>query len=240
MIQRPRIVGLVQARMASTRLPGKALLDLAGEPMLVRVVDRVRAVGRLDAVAVVTGYDASNDPIRQLCEARAIPCLSGHDTDVLLRYQDACYALQATAVLRITADCPLVDVGVMSELVALAERTCCHYAVAVTGASDARYGPRYPDGFDCEVLSSYALDYAERHTRGYDYEREHVTRVLWREPRPLDARLLKPSYDMGRARWTVDTEDDYRKVAALYAGMLRYDADPTFSVLTLMQEFEDL
>lgn len=229
MIPRSRIVGLVQARMGSTRLPGKALLPLAGEPMLVRVVDRVRAVERLDGVCVVTGSDFSNDPIRELCAARGIDCYSGHDTDVLRRFSDATYALGAPAVLRITADCPLVDPPLLAELVAGYEATACHYAVVVTGASDVPY-PRYPDGLDAEVLSNYALAYADKWTPAGP-DREHVTRILWREPRPLDTALLRPDYDMGMLRLTVDIEEDYRQVSDIYDRMIGRGFSPTFSVL---------
>lgn len=229
---RPRIVGLIQARMGSGRLPGKVLMDLAGEPMLVRVVDRVRQVERLDEVAVVTGRDMSNDPIRALCAGLAIPCFSGDDDDVLTRYHDAADHFSATGILRITADCPLVDPLLLSLLVCKFELSCCHYAVVVTGASDVPY-PRYPDGLDAECLSGYALEYAFTHTPAGP-DREHVTRILWREPRPLDTQLVTPMTDMGTRRWTVDDAADYDMVRLIYQDAAFFGLPPTFSYLEII------
>lgn len=207
-----RTIAFVQARMASSRLPGKALLPLAGEPMLYRVVQRVRSIPCLDDVVVVTGADRSNDPIRSLCKARAVTCFSGHDTDVLERFRDALFTYSATSVLRITADCPLVDPALITTLMLQFEASMAHYGVIVTGASDDRY-VRYPDGLDAELMTGYALCYAHSVTMT---DREHVTRRLWQEPRPLRTHILSAPVDYGHIRLTVDTPEDYARVQRIY------------------------
>ncbi len=209
------ITAFVQARMTSSRLPGKALLPLAGRPMLARVVERVRACRQVDKIVVVTGQDATNDPIRAWCAAAQVSVYSGHDDDVLDRFMCAS-ALFGTAeyYLRITADCPVVDPDLLSALIEQSETKGVDVSAILTGATTGEVGHRWPDGLDAELISPRALLWAFAYART-PWEREHVTRVLWAR-RPFPWWLLTAPQELGHFRWTVDTEVDYDQVARIY------------------------
>ena len=110
---------IVQARMTSTRLPGKVLLPLAGEPMLTRLIERLRRVQRADGIVVATTTNATDDPIAALCAQQGVPCHRGSEHDVLSRYADAARLHGADVVVRITSDCPLIDPALIDRLAAL-------------------------------------------------------------------------------------------------------------------------
>jgi len=114
---KPRIVAIIQARMASSRLPDKVLLDIAGEPMLVRVVERTRKARTLDEVVVATTVAPADDAIEALCSERSYPCYRGSSRDVLDRYYQAARTFNAEVIVRITADCPIIDPGVIDKTV---------------------------------------------------------------------------------------------------------------------------
>ncbi len=156
-----RVVAIIQARMGSTRLPGKVLRPLAGRPMLARIVDRVRACASVAKVVVATSDREGDEPIRTMCAAEAIECFAGSEQDVLDRFYRAAAMFGGDPLIRITADCPLVDPNLLTKLVALfAEGPYDHVGVA-TGAGAMFLGKgRYPDGLDAECFSRAALERA--------------------------------------------------------------------------------
>ena len=113
----PRVVGIIQARMSSNRLPGKVLLDIAGEPMLMRVYTRARRAKRLDEVVIATSVDVEDVPIVRLCEEMGIPYSRGSAVDVLNRFKNAAREHGAEIVVRLTADCPLIDPDLIDQTV---------------------------------------------------------------------------------------------------------------------------
>jgi spore coat polysaccharide biosynthesis protein SpsF len=210
-------IAFVQARTGSSRLPGKVLEPLAGRPALAHIVERLRTVPALDDVAVLTSELAGDEPIVELCHARGIRCLRGSERDVLDRFQRAAEALDVERVLRVTADCPLIDPEVVGRLLQLASRrTDAAYASVATGAigADAGYR-RYPDGLDAETFTAQALAAAWRESRD-PYEREHVTPFIWRRPERFGVAVLEADEDLGAERWTVDYPADLELVRALY------------------------
>jgi spore coat polysaccharide biosynthesis protein SpsF len=210
-------IAFVQARMGSTRLPGKVLEPLAGRPALARIVERLRAVPAIDEVAVLTSGLSGDDAIVEVCRARRIRCLRGSERDVLDRFQRAAEALHADRVVRVTADCPLIDPEVLGRLLELAAaRPDVAYASVATGATgtDAGYR-RYPDGLDAETFSARALAEAWREATDA-YEREHVTPFIWRRPERFGVAVLEAEEDLGDERWTIDYPADLELVKALY------------------------
>src|SRR5215208_6289559 len=134
-------VAIVQARMGSSRLPGKVLLDIAGKPTLERVLDRVIRAKSVDRSMVATTRDSTDDAIAMFCRLRNIPCFRGSDTDVLDRFYWAASRIGATEVVRVTADCPLVDPEVIDLVVMQVRDGVADYASNTLVAS-------YPDGLD--------------------------------------------------------------------------------------------
>jgi len=146
-------VALIQARMGSSRFPGKVLEDLSGRPMLWHVVHRVRGAGRVERVVVATTDRAVDDPIARFCAQENIACFRGDEQDVLDRFYQAARADHADVVVRITADCPLIDPEVIDKVVERFQRGDCDYV-----SNAIRY--TYPDGLDTEVFSFAALERA--------------------------------------------------------------------------------
>ncbi len=206
---RPRVVAIVQARMGASRLPGKVLLDIGGEPMLVRVVDRVRAARGVDAVVVATSDSPKDDAVAALCAERGIACFRGHETDVLDRFQGAARASQADVVARITADCPLMDPAVVEKVLERYLLGDCDYATNVL-----RY--TYPDGLDVEIFSADALARAHREATDAAH-REHVT-VYIRTTGKFRVAGVENDVDLSKKnyRWTVDEPKDVEFVRAVY------------------------
>jgi glutamate-1-semialdehyde 2,1-aminomutase/spore coat polysaccharide biosynthesis protein SpsF len=202
------IVAIVQARMGSSRFPGKTLATLLGQPMLARVVERVRQASRVDRVVVATSTGAADNPIAEFCRKEQILCFRGSEDDVLDRFQRAAKEYGADAVVRITADCPLVDAGVIDRVIERFQRGDCDYA-----SNALRY--TYPDGLDTEVFSMAALERAWREAK-QPSEREHVTPYLrsgmFRAVNVENEAPLDKSQ-----RWTVDHPADLEFVRGVYS-----------------------
>jgi glutamate-1-semialdehyde 2,1-aminomutase/spore coat polysaccharide biosynthesis protein SpsF len=220
------IVAIVQARMGSSRLPGKSIAEVAGHPLLWHVVKRARQAKLLDAVVVATTDRTSDDPISQLCEREGIACFRGSEEDVLDRFYRAAKANRADVVVRITADCPLIDPAVIDKVVSRFRQGDCDYVSNVL-----RY--TYPDGLDTEVFSFAALERAWREARK-PAEREHVTPYL----RNGQFRVTNVENDApvpaGKYRWTVDHAQDLefiRQVFAAFSGNGHFGFQDVFQLL---------
>jgi len=202
-------LAIVQARMGSTRLPGKCLADIQGQPMLWHVVNRVSRSRCVDKVVVATSSNPSDDAIVKFCEKNDISCFRGSEEDVLDRFYRTVQAYPAETVVRITADCPLIDPLVIDRVVARFQQGDCDYA-----SNSLRY--TYPDGLDTEVFSFRALERAWREARK-PAEREHVTPFL----RTGEFRQVNVESDQpvapGTCRWTVDETADLEYVRRIFA-----------------------
>lgn len=228
MVSGSKIVAIVQARMGASRLPGKVLMDIAGEPMLVRVVDRVKAARGADTVVVATSDNPADDAVARLCAERGIPCFRGSEHDVLDRFHGACKAYGGSAVVRITADCPLVDPAVIDKVIDRFRSGDCDYATNVL-----RY--TYPDGLDVEVFSAEALTRAQREAVDAAH-REHVT-VYIRTTGKFRVAGVESEVDLSTRnyRWTVDEPHDLEFVRAVYARLGRSNPFGMNDVLALLE-----
>lgn len=233
-----RVVALIQARMGSTRLPGKVLLDIAGRPALVHVVDRTRAIAGVDDVVVATSELVADDPIAELCEQLGWGCFRGSEEDVLDRYYRAATEWRADHVVRVTADCPLVCPVEAARVVSRqleASADCTHNLTI--------FGSGMPLGTAVEVFSFAALEASWREGRE-PHHREHVDEFVYEQPErfrielvPAPPRLRRPDY-----RLTVDTADDLELVRRIYeACSPRLDGLVALSdVVALLDERPDL
>ncbi len=201
-------VVIIQARMGSTRLPGKILMPLAGRPMLFQVIARARRIPGVDAVVVATTELAQDDV---LVPALAGICqvVRGPADDVLRRYRIALDAYPADIVIRITADCPLLCPDVSGQVLARFLHGDCDYASNTLVRS-------YPRGLDTEVFAAALLRRAEAEARD-PAEREHVTPFMYRDPTRFRLASCVAPVDRSLWRWTVDTVEDFALMTRLYA-----------------------
>lgn len=202
-VARP-IAIVVQARMSSRRLPKKVLAPLAGEPSLVRMLARVGRVRRADAIIVATSSEASDDPIERTCRSHGISVHRGSLDDVLARVDDA--APPDHDVVRLTADCPLIDPALVD--LHIERFLASPDAGYVTNAIERTY----PDGFDVEVVRREWLQRARVEATD-NYDREHVLPWVRRHAPRVD---VTQAVDLAAVRLTLDDPEDYRIIAAIY------------------------
>ncbi|MFW6135295.1 MAG: cytidylyltransferase domain-containing protein [Chloroflexota bacterium] len=232
-----RVVAIVQARMGSTRLPGKVLLDLAGEPMLTRVMERLARAERLDEVVVATTVEPADDAIVELSRDRSWPCFRGSQRDVLDRTYRSAKAYQADAVVRVTSDCPLIDWGLVDRVVEefLARQPQVDYA------SNTMPNRTFPRGLDTEVVRFDALERAWCMDDNPAW-REHVTPYVRRHPELFGAYGVANDEDLSRMRWTVDAPQDLAFVRRIYEhfGHDRFSWVDVLSVLERHPEWVEI
>lgn len=227
-----RTVAIIQARMGSTRCPGKVLRRLVGRPMLAHVVRRVRAAP-VDAVVVATSTSPLDDKIFEFCADNDIDCHRGSENDVLDRFHSAASTFDADPIIRVTADCPFVDPGLVGRLVREFSSSAYDYIAVQTGAGAAHLpGRRYPDGLDAECFGAATLDRAWREASARE-EREHVTPYIWRNKHLFRCGQLEAEEDWSALRWTVDHEEDLRFAEAVYDAL--WQEDRVFTYLDVIE-----
>lgn len=203
---------VVQARMGSSRLPGKVLLNAAGRPLLEHQLRRMLSARQVTELVVATTTSLHDEPIRALCRRLGVRCFSGHSTDLLDRHYRAARELGADAVVKIPSDCPLIDPDCIDRVLS-----------TWSGAGDAYdyvsnlHPPSWPDGNDVEVFSMAALELAWREAV-QAHEREHTTPFLW--DRPGRFRVANVSWETGwdlseSHRFTLDYPEDYALIRAV-------------------------
>lgn len=204
------ILAVLQARMSSTRLPGKVLMPLAGAPMIVRQMERVERARAIDRLVVATSIEPADDAIAEVARREGIEVHRGPLDDVLARFVGALDRYPADHVVRLTADCPLADPEVIAAAIDLHLRSGADYT------SNRPPTHAYPKGLDVEVITAPALRRAAAEATTPD-EHEHVTWGVWNHPERYGiAWLSSPNADDGDIRWTVDRPDDYAFVATVY------------------------
>jgi spore coat polysaccharide biosynthesis protein SpsF len=206
------ILAILQARMSSTRLPGKVMADVEGAPMVLRQIERLRRCRRLDGVLVATSTDPSDDGLAAMLALHDVSVHRGPLDDVLARYEGALTAHPAEVVARLTADCPLADPEVIDATLDLLTSRGLDYAANTPSHRT------YPKGLDVEAMRADALLTAAREATD-PYEREHVTPYLYRHPERFAQDFISQAADEGEVRWTVDRPDDLAFVRAVYAAL---------------------
>lgn len=227
-----RVVAIIQARMGSTRLPGKVLRDLAGETMLARVINRLRATNLINEVAVATTNLPVDNAIVDECRRYGAPVVVGDQEDVLDRYFQAAQLAKADVVVRITSDCPLIDPEIT-------EKTIRAFLEKQPDYASNTIVRTYPRGLDTEVICLKALSRAWTEARK-PYEREHVTPYLLEHPSEFVLLAVTGDVDYSGFRWTVDTPEDLEFVRAIYSRMGRTTAFSWRDVLDLLDREPEL
>jgi len=205
------VVAIIQARMSSSRLPGKVLMPLAGRPVLEHVVNRVKACRTISEVVVATSTDESDDAISSWGQEAGIPVYRGSLQDVLDRYYQAAKLFHADAVVRITADCPALDPSIVDEV--------------VSGFLAGNYdfyglGGEFPDGLDCTVFAFSALERAWKEAK-LDSEREHVGPYIENHPELFRNGAFYKFKGLGHHRWTLDEPRDYAFLQEIFSRLFQ-------------------
>ncbi|MBI5937884.1 MAG: glycosyltransferase family protein [Betaproteobacteria bacterium] len=221
-----KVVIIDQARMTSTRLPGKVLKEVACRPLLEYQIERLRRVQNAHEVVIATTKNATDDPIIGLCERLGVSTYRGSEEDVLQRYYEAARAHGADVVVRVTSDCPVIDPAVVDAAIAmfLAPPMLYDYVSNTQARS-------YPRGLDVEVFSFAALAAAQTEGR-LEYEREHVTPYLYQHPERFRIGQLVAGEDHSQHRWTVDTAEDFELIGRIIATL--YPVNPEFDLAAML------
>ncbi len=198
-----RTVIINQARMTSTRLPGKVLKEVLGRTLLEYQIERLRQVRLANELVIATTTNDTDQPIVELCERLGIAYYRGSEENVLSRYYEAASHFRADVVVRVTSDCPLIDPGVMDEIIGLYINNQDKYDYVSNTLERT-----YPRGLDTEVFSMEALEKAYKEARGQS-EREHVTLFMYRRPEQFRLANSSGAVDYSHHRWTVDTPEDF-------------------------------
>ena len=231
----PRLLVVLQARMGSTRLPGKILLPLAGAPLLARMIERVRAAQTPFELAVATTWQEEDEPVRALCRELSVACVSGHPTDLLDRHRQAALELGAEVVVKIPSDCPLIDPGVIDRVLDFYIENAGRYDY-VSNLHPASF----PDGNDVEVLPLAVVETAWREA-ARPFEREHTTPFVWERPERF--RLGNVRCESGRDlakthRFTIDYPADYDFIsAAITHDRIHFILPWVFIIIKLVKNF---
>jgi spore coat polysaccharide biosynthesis protein SpsF len=206
--------------MSSSRLPGKVMAPVLGEPMIGRQVERLRRAKRIDKLMVATSTDPSDDSLAAYCERLGLEVFRGSLDDVLDRYRAALARHPtASAVVRLTADCPLTDPDLIDQVIQH------HIDVGADYTSNTLGTRTYPHGLDTEVIRPVALLEAAERARD-PYEREHVTPYVYRRPETYRLAGVARHESLAALRWTVDVPPDLAFVREVYAKL--YPFDPAF------------
>jgi spore coat polysaccharide biosynthesis protein SpsF len=221
-----RVPVVIQARLGSTRLPGKVLKTAAGKTMLAHQVERIRRARLVDQVILATSEAPADRALVDEAERLSLPWFVGSEHDVLSRYVGAVRKYDLPAVVRITADCPLLDPDALDAVIArfLAARPdYCSNAIPVRSV---------PDGFDVEVIAREALERADRDATERP-DREHVTRFLYTHPERFEILVPAPlDRELGSRRWTLDTPADYEFIRSVFERL--YPSQPDFRLADIL------
>jgi spore coat polysaccharide biosynthesis protein SpsF len=227
-----KTAAIIQARMGSTRLPGKVLMDICGKTVLERVVRRVRHAQTVEEVVVATTTSAQDDAIADACARLDVSCFRGPEYDVLDRYLRAAEEFEADVIVRITSDCPLIDPQLIDQVVARLFELRADFACNVL--------PRtYPRGLDVEVFTREALRKAwELSTQ--PHQREHVTPLFYERRDLFNFAAVLGEPDYSRHRWTLDTREDFRLITAIYEYFEGREEFGWRQAVTLMERLPEL
>lgn len=223
-----RVVAIIQARMGSTRLPGKILKEVNNRPLLSYQIERLRQSQYIDELVIATTIEKQDDLIVEFCQENSILYFRGSETDVLERYYEAAVVFKADAIVRITSDCPIIDVQIVDKTIQYFLENGKYDYVSNT------IERTYPRGLDTEIFSFAALEKAYNEAV-LDRDREHVTAFFYTNPDVFSIGQIKSEIDYSKYRWTVDTEEDFelikRIIQALYINDSLFTLQDTIKVM---------
>ena len=226
-----KVVAIIQARMSSSRLPGKVLMPLANKPVLAHIVERLSYCKMIDKIVVATTNEVSDDLVADYCDNNNIDCYRGSLEDVLDRYYQTAKIHHANPIVRITGDCPVIDPVVVDAV--------------ITGYLSGEYdcyglGGEFPDGLDCTVFSFSAIEKAWKEAK-LQSEREHVGPYIENNPHLFRNGALELFQGLSQQRWTLDELNDYELLSKIFNELYRLDSPfLTHEILQFIQNNPEL
>ena len=193
------IAAIVQVRMASTRLPGKVLMEIKGKPLLSYLIEQLRCSKKIEKIIIATTTNKEDGPIIELCEQHGILFFRGSEADVLDRYYQAATRFKVDHIVRVTGDCPLLDPQICDNLIDF----------YFTGRADyAHTGESFAEGLDSEIFSYKVLEQSWKEAKIMS-EREHVTPYIRNHPEKFKIIVLQHIKDYSKYRFTLDNPEDF-------------------------------
>lgn len=229
-----KTVIIVQARMTSTRLPGKVLKTVLDKPLLEYQIERLRRVSLADEIVIATTINDTDQAIVALCERLDVPFYRGSEDDVLSRYYEAAVTHNADVVVRVTSDCPVIDPNIINDVIGHYLQNYPQYAYVSNCQKRT-----YPRGMDTEVFSFKSLEQAFQEATAQP-DREHVTPFIYMHPQRYQIGEICYSNNQSQHRWTVDTQEDFELIRRILEAL--YPHDPQFTLekmLNLLAQHPD-
>lgn len=231
-----KVVAIIQARMGSTRLPGKILKKVNNKPILEYQIERLKRATKIDEIVIATTDKMLDDPVIELCNQLDIQYYRGSENDVLSRYYETAKEYCADTIVRLTSDCPIIDPNVVDEVIEVFLINSYDYVSNTLERS-------YPRGMDTEVFSMKVLEQAHKYAKK-QYEREHVTPYIYLNPVKFNLYNIEYKANESVHRWTVDTEEDLfliRKIIEkLYSSSKLFTMEDTLNLLEENSDWKDI
>lgn len=223
----PRTVATIEARMTSTRLPGKVLKEAVGKPMLELMIERLRRVPSLDGIVVATTTNATDDPVEALARRLGVGVWRGSEDDVLQRVLDAARHHRIDVIVETTGDCPLIDPALVEDCIRTYRSAKVDYVSNVLERS-------YPVGMDTQVFATAILADVARRTDDLN-DHEHVSLYIYRHPEIYSLRNVPapPGLKRPDLALTLDTPEDYRMISSVFEAL--YPQNPAFSLADVLE-----
>lgn len=232
---KPKVVALIQCRMGSTRLPQKVMMDLQGKPVIGKIYDRLKYCNTVDQIVICTADTPQNEPIVRYAQDNGLDCYAGSENDLVDRIYQMAKRFNADAVVRVTADCPLVDPKLVDQLVeAYIQDPALEYVTNILP-------PTYPDGLDLDVISTKALEKGWKRSRGDAFKSEWINHDLRSNPDIYKTKKFNLDRDLSHLRWTVDYPEDLVLVREIFKRLSpNGEVFHMDGVLKLMEEHPEL
>lgn len=227
------VLCIVQARIGSTRLPGKILLSLEGKTVLEHVINRVKASNKISDVVLATTISKDDVEVVRFVSSLGIRVFAGSENDVLDRFYQAAKLLNPDHVVRITSDCPMIDPELIDKVIVNHSKTNADYTSNTIVET-------YPDGEDVEVIKFSALKRAHQEAE-LESEREHVTPYVRKHPEIFKLHNVGNSENLSGMRWTIDQNEDYEFLKIIFRNL--YHKNPLFGmneILDFLKENPDI
>lgn len=214
------IAAIIQARMGSSRLPGKIMLNVCGKSMLEHLIDRIKNSKKLDKIIVATSTNPEDDEIVNFCSLNNISFFRGSENDVLSRYFETAKFFSVNTIIRLTADTPILDSNTIDKIIQVYQENNFDFV------SNSSPLPRtYPDGYNVEILSFEILEKIHKNAVNPS-DREHVTTFITMQPEKFNLYRVDYSKDLSKYRFNLDYEEDYQLIKCIFENF--YEKNPNF------------